>query len=79
MSRRPVAPAEERWFVTYYRLWAFSGGVIALACWLAVGVWGIARGHLALGLIMVLLSVPLGIAIVRERRRILSMDGESVP
>ena len=74
MSRRTISRAEHRWLVAYYRLWAFPGGVVALLCWLGVGVWGLVNGYLMLGLIMLLLGVPLGIAMVRERRRIRRMD-----
>lgn len=74
VSRRATAPAGQRWLVAYYRLWAFPGGVVAFLCWIGVGVWGMASGHLVLGLMMILLAVPLAVAIVRERRRILRMD-----
>ena len=74
VSRRTIAPAEQRWLVAYYRLWAFPGGMVAFLCWLGVGVWGLADGYLVLGLVMIWLAVPLGAAIVRERRRTLRMD-----
>ena len=76
MSRRATAPAEQRWLVAYYRYWAFPGGVLAFLCWIGVGVWGLTSGHLVLGLMMILLAVPLAVAIVRERRRIVRMDSK---
>ena len=64
-------PLERRWLVAYYRLWAFPAGVLVLLCWLGVGVWGLVSGHLALGLVMVLIGVLLGLALGCERRRLL--------
>ena len=46
-------------------------GVLVLLCWFGVGVWGLISGHLALGLSMLLIGVLLGLAIGRERRRLL--------